>query len=759
MHLLFIQDDIIQALGWTLVHSLWQGMLLAVMAGLIILLTRKSGAGLRYTLLVSLFCLFIGAAGFTFISQLHKARATLRPAVTVSAPGYNNASGEDYIISPVLNTEGQEANNRFTDRFVSYFNTHAPMVVLIWFIIFSAKLVKLLANLGYVQRIRHYKTHAPSGYWKRKLRRMAEGLLIRQNVQLLESEIVSVPVVVGFLKPVILIPIGLIAHLPAEQVEAILLHELAHIKRKDYFVNLLQSVAETIFFFNPAVLWLSSLIREERENCCDDIAVAGTGNKTAFLDALVSFQEYTSNAAGYGMAFPGRKNHLLNRVKRILHQKNKTLNTMEKSLLTFSIALILLLTLTTARQAQGQTDTPPAEKSVKKDRLPVIMRDTLPDIITPPPPPVPAAAPVRHSVHAPRAAEAAQAASAPPPPAPPLPEVKVDALAAAPTPRPALETVTVIGYALAAPAAPAPAPVPPVPPVIMRDTVKPGVNEFPHLSCDISDDGGTKTESVEATSRDGKKYKYTKLNDALTFLSVDGVEITKDHYTDYQPVIDRIEEQRVINYKRALDRRNINLKVKELKLQSYKLNLQQQNLRLKNWVQVKTMQNLQRVAIDGKIASAGSLYFIKQLADNYSKKVVPFEIYRYKRKQGFAIKNLCVVPCEEVKLNPSPVYKINLSPGVKKIRVDRNETDNIQRQKELARALISDLVKDNIIKKAGNIVWFGLTDSEFIVNGEKQPAEVLDKYKAAYLTHPGLGLFYGPVKMSGAGFFIDKDDL
>jgi beta-lactamase regulating signal transducer with metallopeptidase domain len=80
--------------------------------------------------------------------------------------------------------------------------------------------------------------------------------------------------------------------LPASEIEAILLHELAHIRRRDYLVNLLQSFSDIIFFFNPAVLWLSSLIRDERENCCDDIAIGEVKNKKQFIHALLSFQEY-----------------------------------------------------------------------------------------------------------------------------------------------------------------------------------------------------------------------------------------------------------------------------------------------------------------------------------------------------------------------------------------------------------------------------------------------------------------------------------
>ncbi|HEY4150492.1 MAG TPA: M56 family metallopeptidase, partial [Chitinophagaceae bacterium] len=535
MHLPFMQQDtIIQALGWTFVHSLWQGMLLAVLAGLIILLTRKSGAKLRYTLLLSLFCLFLAATVFTFINQLNKG-TVIAGAQPLAAAAQDKVSGEYDLFSPVIDSEVKEVNNRFTDRFVQYFNTHAPMIVLIWFIVFSARMVKLLANLGYVQRIRYQKTHNPTAHWKRRMQQMADGLLIRQKLQLLESEIVNVPVVVGFFKPIILIPLGLLTHLPPAQVEAILLHELAHIKRRDYFVNLLQSFAETIFFFNPAVLWLSSLIREERENCCDDIAVAGSGNKTAFLDALVSFQEYTHRPAGYGMAFPGRKNHLLNRVKRILHQKNKTLNTMEKSLLTISIAFILLLMLSTVRQVQGQNDTPATAAKVLLPPPPAPAVKPGSPVVTIDIAPLP---PVRQSVHANRAPVPPKASSEPQAaPVPPVPPVTSEP-SAAPVPPPVMVGPAQVRIAPVSPMAA------PTPPVLLRDTA-PAENLFPHLSCNINDDGANKTETLEATDRAGVTYKVNKLNDVITSLSVNGIEVPKEQYDKYKPVIDQIEQQRL----------------------------------------------------------------------------------------------------------------------------------------------------------------------------------------------------------------------
>ena len=157
--------------------------------------------------------------------------------------------------------------------------------------------------------------------------------------------------VLGHLKPVILFPAAALTTLAPEEIEAILLHELAHIRRKDYLVNILQNLAEIIFFFNPAVLWISSLIKEERENCCDDIAISQVKNKKQFIHALVSFQEYNLTSK-YAATFSGKRNHLLNRIKRIITNNNKTLSNMEKIFLVTGIIITGFMAVAFAQHKQ-----------------------------------------------------------------------------------------------------------------------------------------------------------------------------------------------------------------------------------------------------------------------------------------------------------------------------------------------------------------------------------------------------------------------
>ncbi len=346
MSLSFMQNEIVLALGWTLIHSLWQGLLLAALTGAMLVATRRSDARRRYEMLTGLFLLFLGVTGITFERELYL--ALYHPAISVPA---HPLPGRHLINSFLpLNNRVVRLNRSLAERFKTYFSAHAYVIVLVWFIIFMFRFVKLIAELAYVQRLKHYRTQEPAAEWKEKMGELMEKLSMHRYIQLLESAMVKVPVVMGIFKPVILLPLGLLSQLPMDEIEAILLHELAHIRRRDYFVNLCQSFAETIFFFNPALLWLSSLIREERENCCDDIAISVTQNKTKFIDALISFQEFDLAVPAQGVGFPGAKNQLLNRVKRIISKNNKTLNTTEKSILTLGMAILIMCSFVAAKR-------------------------------------------------------------------------------------------------------------------------------------------------------------------------------------------------------------------------------------------------------------------------------------------------------------------------------------------------------------------------------------------------------------------------
>lgn len=356
----FLTGKIVQAICWTLLHSLWQGLLLAIVTGVVMVASKKAGSAVRYKMLSAIFIAFVVMAGITFYNQLQQATAVtpvtqliqtpVQPAVSATLPAQK-------ITAPVAATVNTP--QQYLHSFVNYFNRNASLIVTIWFIIFMAQCVKILSGLVHIQRIRHYKTSAVPAFWEERITQLAARLNIKKHILLLESAIIKVPAVVGFLKPTILVPLGLLNNLSQQEVESILMHELAHIRRKDYLFNLLQCFIDIIFFFNPAVLWISSLIRSERENCCDDIAINETQNKKQFIQALVSFHKYNAGVSKLAMPFAARQNKLVDRVKRIVNNRNQTLNPAEKIVL---VACMVVFGIAFVTVSNGQTDTAKKKK-------------------------------------------------------------------------------------------------------------------------------------------------------------------------------------------------------------------------------------------------------------------------------------------------------------------------------------------------------------------------------------------------------------
>lgn len=359
-----IPDIILRAACWTLLHSLWQGLIVALLAGIIMVLTKKSSSSLRYNLLCGLLFLFLGVSGYTFYRQLP---STASPAVSTGGPAVTAvAPPSAHVIAPAAGVIVQSG----IDKLIQYFNTHAALIVLVWFIIFLGRFVQMLSGLVYAQRIRHYQTKAAPSEWTQRLQELVNKVRITRPVLLLESALIKVPVALGFLKPVILLPVGMLTHISPDQVESILLHELAHIRRQDYLLNLIQNLVDTLFFFNPAMIWISSLIRVERENCCDDIAIRETRSRRRLIEALVSFHEYEQTGGGYALSFAAKENQVVRRVKRIVYKKNHSLNAGERVLLTTGL-LILSAAFVTINSSR-------ADESVKKARIPVIPASVTP---------------------------------------------------------------------------------------------------------------------------------------------------------------------------------------------------------------------------------------------------------------------------------------------------------------------------------------------------------------------------------------------
>jgi beta-lactamase regulating signal transducer with metallopeptidase domain len=317
----------VQAICWTLVHSLWQGLVFAMAAGLMMLLTRRASAAVRYNILCGLFLLFLLVCAGTFLYEWRVTGEAVVPDVLVFMGGVRG----------------------WTVALGSYCSEHAVPIVWVWLFVFTVKTLRMLGSLLYTQRLSHYGISAAPAGWQQKVDDLSRQLGIRKAVKLVESRIVKMPLVTGHWRPMIFMPLGLLTGLPEGEIEAVLLHELAHIRRNDYLINFVQHVAGNLLFFNPGFLWMSALLRDERENCCDDIAIARTRDRVQFVRALISFKEYDLGMSQLATAFPARKNQLLKRVSRIAYNTNKTLDATEKIFLVMSFAIISLLVAATDR--------------------------------------------------------------------------------------------------------------------------------------------------------------------------------------------------------------------------------------------------------------------------------------------------------------------------------------------------------------------------------------------------------------------------
>ncbi len=325
-----ISDEIIYALGWTMIHSLWQGMLIAFLLAFGLFFLQKRSSRLRYEVAsLSLFLILISSI-CTFIWLYDKVATSPLSAILL----FGNSIGEG---GNVANTPG------FFQAATQYFNQHLPLIVTVWLTGVAFFLLRLMGGLAYIQRLKFQHNRPLGDYWQQKLKQITERLPLQRPVKLLESSLINVPMVLGYFKPVILLPIGAVNNLTVQEVEAILAHELAHVHRNDYLLNIILSFIEVLFYYHPAVWFISANIRNERENCADDIAVQLCGSSLTYAKALVSLQELEPSVPAFAMPFSSSKNQLLNRIQRILHQPQTRSNIRERLLATGMLLIALLL--------------------------------------------------------------------------------------------------------------------------------------------------------------------------------------------------------------------------------------------------------------------------------------------------------------------------------------------------------------------------------------------------------------------------------
>jgi len=325
-----LSPTLLDALGWALIHFLWQGAGVAVLlAGTLVLLRGHSPRARYAASCAALSVILIIPALTTW-----KLWVSSSSVVGMTADEMLLASPHDKELSAsslpanvtVEHTKSVSTiwmyrvlEQPLTQRIESLL----PWLLVAWTLGVIALSVRLFGGLIYAERLKHHGTRPVVEHWQETLARLSLQLRVTKPVQLLKSSLVQVPTAVGWLKPIILIPASAFVNLTPQQLEAILAHELAHIRRHDYLVNLLQTVAETLLFYHPAVWWVSRQIRLEREQACDDLAVSLCGDALLYARALTKV-ERLRQAAPPQPALAANGGELLLRIRRLVEARQQT---------------------------------------------------------------------------------------------------------------------------------------------------------------------------------------------------------------------------------------------------------------------------------------------------------------------------------------------------------------------------------------------------------------------------------------------------
>jgi TonB family protein len=343
------------ALGWTLLHFLWQGALIAAVLACILTLLSGRAPQPRYLASCCALVLMTILPAVTFIRIL-TAPNTAAASTTISIDATSSLShGQSLPTGPLF------------DRIAASLDHAMPSILALWSIGVAILLIRLTAGLLIARRMKSATTRPAPEDLLRALRRLARRIGVSRPVQLLNSAIVQVPTVIGWLRPVVLIPFGCLAGLSPTQIEAILAHELAHIRRHDYLISVLQSTIEALLFYHPAVWWVSQNIRREREHCCDDLAVHITGDPLTYARALSLLEERRATPPNLALAING--GNLTMRIQRLLQSQDTQPTTQLTALTLLAVVLIATATcITTAARAQTQTQTRPAQIASQTQR-------------------------------------------------------------------------------------------------------------------------------------------------------------------------------------------------------------------------------------------------------------------------------------------------------------------------------------------------------------------------------------------------------
>ena len=321
-----LHEPAVFRLGLTLVHFLWQGAAFGLLALLVLVALRHARPVTRYLALLVLFGLMAASPVVTYSLTKREPQPLVITKAVMARLLAETAKVRSLSRAASAPTRAREPLSHVARvkllREWRWVRLRLPVGVMLWCAGVLALALRLLLRWRALSRIRGRAAALEGGVPAQVLAVVAVRLGVQRTVRLLESALVQVPTVIGWLRPAILLPACALTGLTPEQLEAVIAHEVAHIRRHDFLVNILQTAVETLLFFHPVVWWLSHRIRAEREQCCDDLAVMVCGDAFTYARALAELEQLRARAPEPALAAVGGS--LTSRVLRLVASDSNT---------------------------------------------------------------------------------------------------------------------------------------------------------------------------------------------------------------------------------------------------------------------------------------------------------------------------------------------------------------------------------------------------------------------------------------------------
>ncbi len=306
------------ALGWTLVHFLWQGAALALAYAVVDRMTRRAPSAVRYLVALGTFALMPLAVIATFANEMRAssfAPTIAEQKVTASRFHLDETA---ITIAQGLPPAGTPAINSRRAWLADHLEPVLPWVDDLWMIGVSLLALRALGGWYQLQALKKRARWTIPADLAHQFRQISRQMRLARNISLRISEEVISPLAMGAWRATVILPVSAVLRMPPSELEAVLAHELAHIRRLDYLCNLFQTAVESVLFFHPAVWWLSRTVRDRREVCCDEIAVSVCADPIVYAQALLRLEEQKSAHLHLAVALKGHNGSLLRRVKLVL---------------------------------------------------------------------------------------------------------------------------------------------------------------------------------------------------------------------------------------------------------------------------------------------------------------------------------------------------------------------------------------------------------------------------------------------------------